>query len=133
VLPEAFLEVRERDVGKARLAAFRVAHRAGESLLAAGELPELGLGHHGPTQRGQRQVFLVALQALDVGPGRVQELEDRLGEVVAVEVLGAETPGLLVIGEDRLDVLVGQGLRAVLDQRAGDMVRVVQLVVGDDL
>jgi len=64
------------------------------------------------TERGESDVFLVALQLLDVRPSVIEELEDGLCVVVSVEGVCGECPGVGVFLQQSGEFLVGDGLDA---------------------
>ena len=96
------------------------------------ELTEGALGLHGGAERGQRQIFLVAVKLLDVRPDLVEPPEHRLGVVVAVEVIDDKGARVRIGGEDSIHVLVAQSLAGVLHHGPRQMVGIPQEIVGDD-
>ena len=98
------------------------------------EMPEAALaGHASLAQSEQGDVFLEARELVDVGPDRVNQTVDALGEEDALEVVPDEGARLRVVGEQRFNILVTEPDVVVLDDRPGRMMAVAQPVVGQDL
>ena len=99
-----------------------------------GEVPETALaGHAGLAQGEEGDVLLVTLELVDVGADGVDQPVDALGEEDALEVVPDEGARLGVVGEQHLQVVVGEADVAVLDDGPGGVVAVAQPVVGQDL
>ena len=89
--------------------------------------------HAGFAEAEQGDVFLEAGELVAVGADGVDQRVDALGEKDALEVVLNETARLGVVGQERLDLVLAQANRVVLDDRPGGMVAVAEPVVGDDL
>ena len=121
VLAQAILEL----VGSVLAAAIIGGRReVAEATLAA---------HAGFAEAEQGDVFLEAGELVAVGADGVDQRMDALGEEDALEVVLNEAARLGVVGQERLDLVLAQANRVVLDDRLGGMVAVAEPVVGDDL
>ena len=89
--------------------------------------------HAGLAQAKQGDVLFDAGEFVAVGADRIDQRMDALGKKDPLEIVLNEAASLGVVGQERLDFVLAQANRVVLDNRLGGVVAVAQPVVGDDL
>lgn len=95
------------------------------------EVTEAALARHtGLAQGEQSQVFLEAREPVGIGPDCIDQTVDTLGEKDALEVVADEAPGLGVVGQQCLQILITEADAVVFDDRPGGVMAVMETVIG---